>query len=95
MTEAEFQKKVLIRLRRMGGLLWCFKVNDRYQVGIPDIIGCLNGKFFALECKKDAGKMTPIQIVTLDAIAKSGGFAAEIKPMNFEYVINTLEGWAE
>jgi Holliday junction resolvase len=43
--------------------------------GIPDIIGCKNGKFLAIECKAGKGKATALQMRELNAIAAAGGFA--------------------
>jgi Holliday junction resolvase len=43
--------------------------------GIPDIIGCKNGKFIAIECKAGYGKATALQERELNAIAAAGGFA--------------------
>lgn len=32
--------------------LWCFKASEKFYSGIPDIIGCYRGKFFAIELKR-------------------------------------------
>lgn len=65
--------------------------------GIPDIIGCINGKFFALEvkkCKKDANRNTG-RIVMQKYICKKindiGGFARFVYPENCVEVLNELE----
>jgi Holliday junction resolvase len=42
--------------------------------GIPDIIGCKNGKFLAIECKAGKGKTTALQDRELVAICNAGGF---------------------
>ena len=42
--------------------------------GIPDIIGCKNGKFIAIECKAGKGKVTELQERELVAICNAGGF---------------------
>jgi hypothetical protein len=42
--------------------------------GIPDIIGCKNGKFIAIECKAGKGKTTALQDRELVAICNAGGF---------------------
>jgi hypothetical protein len=42
--------------------------------GIPDIIGCKNGKFIAIECKAGKGKTTALQERELLAICNAGGF---------------------
>ena len=42
--------------------------------GVPDIVGCVNGEFFAVECKADSTKkLTALQQRELDNIAKAGG----------------------
>jgi hypothetical protein len=43
--------------------------------GVPDIIGCANGKFIAIECKAGAGKLTALQERELNIIGAAGGFA--------------------
>ena len=43
--------------------------------GVPDIVGCANGKFFAIECKASADKKpTALQQKELDHIEEAGGF---------------------
>jgi len=41
--------------------------------GIPDIICCANGKFLAIECKAQGGRLTALQRKELDRIELSGG----------------------
>ena len=44
--------------------------------GIPDIIGCYHGLFFAFEVKRDATeKPTRLQLYYLDRIRRAGGIA--------------------
>ena len=45
------------------------------RAGIPDIIGCMNGRFIAIECKAGKGKTTALQERELSAIYNHGGFA--------------------
>jgi hypothetical protein len=44
------------------------------RAGIPDIIGCMNGRFIAIECKAGKGKATALQERELIAICNHGGF---------------------
>ncbi len=50
-NEAEFQNWLQKELRQLG--CFVFKTHGgMYSVpGIPDLIGCSNGKFFGIECK--------------------------------------------
>jgi len=43
--------------------------------GVPDIVGCCNGEFFAVECKADSTKkLTALQEKELDNICVAGGY---------------------
>ena len=43
--------------------------------GIPDIIACVNGRFFAFEVKTASGKATQLQQATVRKILAAGGTA--------------------
>jgi Holliday junction resolvase len=43
------------------------------RAGIPDIIGCMDGQFIAIECKAGKGTTTALQGRELNAILNSGG----------------------
>jgi len=43
------------------------------RAGIPDIIGCMDGQFIAIECKAGKGTTTALQDRELDAISNHGG----------------------
>jgi Holliday junction resolvase len=43
------------------------------RAGIPDIIGCMDGHFVAIECKAGKGTTTALQGRELNAILNSGG----------------------
>jgi len=43
--------------------------------GVSDIIGCINGKFFAIEIKVPGGLITQNQADFLGAVRASGGIA--------------------
>ncbi len=57
--------------------------------GIPDIIGCYNGRFFALELKKDLKEASKsvgrivLQQQAIKKITKAGGIGAIIWPEVF------------
>lgn len=46
--------------------------------GIPDIIACIDGRFFAFEVKQPGGRLTRLQEVTLGKIADAGGLAVMV-----------------
>lgn len=54
---------------------WCFKVHGgAYQTkGVPDIVGCHKGQFFALEVKRPGGKTSKLQDWQMEQIIKAQG----------------------
>lgn len=46
--------------------------------GIPDIIACVDGRFYAFEVKQPGGRLTRLQAATLDKIRAAGGVAAMV-----------------
>lgn len=81
------ESKLQIRIRKIlrkevGG--WWFKVwgGAFQQSGIPDIVGCVEGYFFAFEVKVPKGKSnrkgeaSEIQLSTIEDIQKDGGGVA-------------------
>ena len=46
--------------------------------GIPDIIACIDGRFYAFEVKQPTGKLTRLQEVTLEKIRVAGGAAVMV-----------------
>ena len=50
--------------------------------GVPDIVGCLRGKMFALEVKRPGGKATELQLHELKRIRDAGGMAAVVESVN-------------
>ena len=87
--EGKFQEKVLKHLRKQEGL-YVFKKEAHAIRGIPDIIGCWNGRFFALELKKslaDTRKETGgivLQKYNIGKINEARGFAILSCPETFE-----------
>jgi hypothetical protein len=42
---------------------------------LPDLIGCLRGRFFAIEVKRPGEQPTPLQVQTLQAMRNAYGYA--------------------
>ena len=47
-----------------------------------DLIGCLNGRFVALEVKTATGRATSEQRLWLDLVRRHGGFAAIVRSVD-------------
>lgn len=63
--------------------------------GIPDIIGCFNGRFIAIECKAGKGKTTALQERELAAIKAAGGFTFVAREHNLEELEVELLLWTK
>jgi Holliday junction resolvase len=61
--------------------------------GIPDIIGCKNGKFIAIECKAGKGKTTALQDRELVAICNAGGFTFVVNETCMDELEERLLAW--
>lgn len=99
MLESAFQKKVKGRLDALikeGIPLYYFVKEAGAIRGIPDIVGCVCGHFFAWELKRDgseAGKTTgriALQRYTLLRIHKAQGHGQIVHPANLEDAIQEL-----
>lgn len=46
--------------------------------GIPDIVACIDGRFYGFEVKQPSGKLTRLQEITLKKIMDAGGVALKV-----------------
>jgi Holliday junction resolvase len=79
MTEKELQSQVVELLSKSGAWFYHPRETKKGTDGLPDIIGCLNGKFFAIELKSPFYKnpkryLRPEQRKVLELINEAGGF---------------------
>ena len=49
--------------------------------GVPDILACVKGRFFAFEVKRKDGIVSPIQKATIRMINRAGGVALPVKTL--------------
>ena len=80
--EAKVKKKVKEILDQMGVYHFSPMQNGMGRAGIPDIIGCLDGCFIAIECKAGKGKTTALQERELTRIQNAGGYALVVNETN-------------
>jgi hypothetical protein len=88
--ETKFQEKVLKRLRRMPKSWW-LNCEMLSLIGIPDIIGCVEGRFVALELKRNISEIENenkhlLQRHILMSIENAGGYAMMVSPEVFDEV---------
>ena len=78
--------KVKAKVRRMldaASVYYFMPATGGYgRSGVPDLVGCCDGKFFAIECKAGKGKTTALQDNELRKIKEAGGIALVINETN-------------
>ena len=76
MLEKHLVTKIIKTLRaEYGGSYWLKIPGNAYMAGVPDILGCVEGNFIAIEVKRSdtSYTVTPRQEANLAQIATAGG----------------------
>ena len=76
LSETRLKEKVLAMIKREFPDAWVYKTSDRWKSGIPDILVCKEGRFFAVELKVGNNKATRLQLYVLKQIKRAGGRVA-------------------
>ena len=83
MAEKEIVVKILNYLKTVPG---CFAWKEHGGIygtaGIPDIIACIDGRFYAFEVKMPEGKTTKLQDATIRKILACGGIASVVRSVD-------------
>ena len=83
MSEKEIVSKILRYLKTVPK---CFAWKEHGGIygtaGIPDIIACIDGKFYAFEVKTPVGKTTKLQEATIRKILACGGTDAVVRSVD-------------
>ena len=88
--EAKVKKKVAEQLRALNAYYF-YPVTGGYgKSGVPDIVGCYNGKFFGIECKAGSNKPTALQERNLKEITASEGMAFVVNEDNMHDIAELL-----
>jgi Holliday junction resolvase len=93
------EKKVkdkVVKILKAEGVYYFFPATfGMGRSGVPDIVGCVQGKFLAIECKAGGNKPSVLQQRELHAINTAGGVAVVINEDNIDEVVlivNALKG---
>lgn len=70
-----------------------YKAADRFTSGIPDLLLCRKGNFYAIELKSGSKKPTRIQEFVMREIRKAGGRVSVARSV--EDVRKSFEGGGE
>ena len=85
--EAKVKAQVKKALDSLGAYYFMPATGGFGRSGVPDIVGCINGKFFAVECKAGNNKPTALQEREMNAIRAAGGVALVINETNIGDVL--------
>ena len=79
MSEKEIENEIKAWLDRQL-YTWYFKVHGgpMQLPGVPDIVGCYRGKFFAIEIKVPGKQPTPIQYRRIKEIGAAKGITGYV-----------------
>jgi len=89
--EKRVKNAVVKQLKELGAYYF-YPVTGGYGAsGVPDIVGCYYGRFFAFECKAGKNKPTPLQQKNIDQITEMKGIVAVINEENMHTVRDILE----
>ena len=90
--EAKVKKVVVNQLRNLGAYYF-YPVTGGYgRSGVPDVVGCYQGKFFGIECKAGKNTPTPLQQINLNDIEKQKGIALIVNEKNMHSVRDLITG---
>ena len=92
LSETRLKEKVLAMLKKEFRGAWIYKTSDRWKSGIPDILVCKAGRFFAAELKVGNNKATRLQLYILKQIKRAGGRAAVCRSVDQVNNLLTKEG---
>lgn len=90
--EVKVKNRVKKILDEAGVYYFMPPANGFGRAGIPDIIGCRNGVFFAVECKAGKGVTTALQEREIRNIKNAGGYAWVINESNVDELPTLLAG---
>ena len=82
--EGKVKKKVAEVLKKYDAYYFFPAMGAFGRAGIPDIVGCYRGRFFAVECKAGKGKTTAIQEAEIKKIQGAKGYAFVINEDNMD-----------
>ena len=84
--ESRVKSRVVAQLKALKAYYF-YPVTGGYGgSGVPDIVGCFKGKFFAIECKAGTNKPTALQQKNIDSIAAQGGAVLVVNETNMDRV---------
>ena len=82
--EAKVKAKAKKILDSLGAYYFMPATGGFGRSGVPDIVGCLNGVFFGIECKANGNKPTALQLKEMRKIMDAKGYCVVVDENNVE-----------
>ena len=83
MAEAEIVRSIQRYLKTVPRCFFWKEHGGMYgTAGIPDIIACIDGRFFGFEVKTQTGRPTTLQEATIRRIKDAGGTALVVRSVD-------------
>lgn len=85
-------KDQVVAFLKAEGVYYFFPATHGFgRSGVPDIVACANGWFFAIECKAGTNKPTALQVREIERIRGSNGVAVVVNEGNVEMVPDLIK----
>jgi len=91
MKEKTLQAKIIKYMRSEGAWIVKYPGGAYAEVGVPDLVGCFKGRFFAFEVKVGNNYASEMQKHQIGLIQSSGGYAFIVYSM--KKVMEIVKGW--
>ena len=93
MKETAFKNKVEKYLKSVSAWYIKYWAGSKFtKEGIPDILACINGKFYGIELKGDGGRPKLLQLIILRDIRKAGGIGVLLYPDDIDQLARFVNG---
>jgi Holliday junction resolvase len=87
MTPEAKVKKRVVNVLKENGAYYFFPASGGYgRSGVPDVVGCYRGVFFAVECKAGSNKPTALQEAEMRKIREANGITLVVNEDNIDDV---------
>ena len=91
--EKQFENKVKKYLESIDAWYIKYWAGSGYtKSGIPDILACIDSRFYGIEVKATNGKPSVLQLVNLRKIRESGGVGVLLYPQDFKGFKDLVNG---
>jgi len=88
--EGRVKAKVVQQLKALDAYYFFPATGGFGASGVPDVVGCYRGCFFAIECKAGNNKPTLLQDRHIKRISQAGGYSWVVNEKNVHLVTEAL-----